>query len=360
MKKPKRLEPGDKIAIVSLSSGMLGEAACAHNLEIGLKRLEAFGITPVIMPYALKGLDFVAQHPEARADDLKAAFADPTINAIICAIGGDDTYRLLPYLMEDEAFKQTVKQYPKIFTGFSDTTINHLMFYQLGLTTYYGPSFITDVGEIANHMLPYTEQFFLNYFEKKAEISTIEPSPVWYEERTDFSRQAIGNPRVSHTEAHGFELLQGAPIFEGRLLGGCLESLYDILTTNRYPDEKAVCAKYQLFPSLEKWTNKLLFIETCEEKPTPETFEQELLTLKAYGLFDVVAGVLVGKPQDEAYYESYKSVLLQTIDTPDLPVLYNVNFGHALPRCTLPYGLSVKVNAEEQCIVFQESLFAEA
>ena len=36
-----------------------------------------------------------------RAKDLKDAFLDDSIAGIICAIGGDDTYRLLPYLMED-------------------------------------------------------------------------------------------------------------------------------------------------------------------------------------------------------------------------------------------------------------------
>ena len=66
---------------------------------------------------------------------------------------GDDTYRLLPYLMEDEEFIEAVEKHPKLFTGFSDTTVNHLMFYKLGLSTYYGPNFICDLGEIANEML---------------------------------------------------------------------------------------------------------------------------------------------------------------------------------------------------------------
>lgn len=34
MTKPEMLKPGDKIAIVSLSSGMLGETFCRHNIEI--------------------------------------------------------------------------------------------------------------------------------------------------------------------------------------------------------------------------------------------------------------------------------------------------------------------------------------
>ena len=53
---PSRLEKGDKIAIVSLSLGILGEKDCRHELEIGLKRLEDFGLVPVVMPNSLKGV----------------------------------------------------------------------------------------------------------------------------------------------------------------------------------------------------------------------------------------------------------------------------------------------------------------
>ena len=56
--KPEKLKQGDKVAIVSLSSGMLGEDFCSHNIEIGLRRLKMFGLEPVFMPNALKGIDY--------------------------------------------------------------------------------------------------------------------------------------------------------------------------------------------------------------------------------------------------------------------------------------------------------------
>ncbi|MHC5217687.1 S66 family peptidase [Enterococcus sp. LJL128] len=358
MNKPKRLKKGDKIAIVSLSSGLLGEEGTSHNVSIGKERLESLGLIPVFMPNALKGIDYLKNHPEARAEDLKAAFLDPAIKGIICAIGGDDTYRLLPFLMEDEAFIQTVKDQPKIFTGFSDTTINHLMFYQLGLTTYYGPAFITDLADIAVDMLPYTKKYFLNFLDSQSEIQEISSSDIWYEERTDFSREAIGQDRVAHTETKGFELLQGSSVFEGPLLGGCIESLSDILTANRYPDEQKICEHYRLFPALEKWRGSILFIETSEEQPTPKVFREILQLLKEKRIFEVVNGIIVGKPQDEKYYEEYKEELLQVIDNKNLPILYNINFGHATPRCVLPYGVVCEVNADESILRFKESMFS--
>lgn len=154
----------------------------------------------------------------------------------------------------------------------------------------------------------------------------------------------------THKEEHGFELLQGKERFEGRLLGGCLDSFYDILTTTRYEDEKAVCEKYGLFPDAEEWKDKIIFIETSEEKPVPQLFEKEVAMLKDKGVFDVVNGVLVGKPQDEIYYDEYKEILVRVIDDPELPVVYNVNFGHAAPRCTLPYGIMAKVDMQKKKI----------
>lgn len=92
------------------------------------------------------------------------------------------------------------------------------------------------------------------------------------------------------------------------------------------------------------------FIETCEEKPVPEQFEKEIAILKEKGVFDVVSGVLVGKPQDEAYYDEYKNILVKVVNNPDLPIVYNVNFGHATPRCTLQYGAVARVDMKRKII----------
>ena len=137
-------------------------------------------------------------------------------------------------------------------------------------------------------------------------------------------------------------------------MGGCLESLYDILTTTRYEDEKDVCEKYGLFPTKEEWLGKILFIETSEEKPTPELFEKEITMLKNRGVFDSVNGVLVGKPQDETFYQEYKDILIKVIDNDKLPIVYNVNFGHATPRCALQYGVVAKEDMKQKKIYFEK------
>ena len=61
--------------------------------------------------------------------------------------------------MEDEEFIRAVKNNPKIFMGYSDTTNNHLMLNKLGLSTFYGPCFLTDIAELDKEMLPYTKNY---------------------------------------------------------------------------------------------------------------------------------------------------------------------------------------------------------
>lgn len=357
MIKPNRLKRDDKVAIVSLSSGVLGEAFAAHELELGERRLRELGLDFEYMPNSRKGIEYVKNHPEARAADLKQAFQDQSIKGIICAIGGDDTYMTLPWLLDDQEFITAVKHNPKIFMGFSDTTNNHLMFYKLGLQTYYGPSFLTDFAEFADDMLPYTWEWVHELLEPSA-AKEITSSPIWYEERSSFSAEEVGTDRPSHNETHGVEILRGSGTVEGKLIGGCIESLYECLAGGRYPGQAEICQKYKLFPSSEEFKGKILFAETSEEKPEPDKLGKMLQTLEYAGVFSSIKAVLIGKPQDEKFYDEYKKMWLSLTEKYGLPIVYNLNFGHATPRCILPYGGKVKIDLDHTRVFLQEPLFA--
>lgn len=339
-----------KIGIVSLSSGVLGEDFVLHEVKIGIERLKKYGIEVEFLPNSKKGIEFIKNNPKERAEDLIKAFKDDSIDMILCAIGGDDTYRLLPFLFENNELEKAVKQ--KIFLGFSDTTINHLMLNKVGIKTFYGQAFLSDVCELSNEMLPYSKHFFEELI-NTGKIKEIYPSDVWYNEREDFSEKAIG---ISMEEHHngGFELLRGDSKFEGKILGGCLDSIFNIFDTPRYEDTVYLCKKYNLFPSLNEWENKILLLETSEEKPKPELFRKMILKLQEYGIFDVISGLIIGKPQNEEYYEEYKQILLDEIKNQDLSIVYNINVGHSTPRCIIPFGVDAKVDVEKQIIEFKE------
>lgn len=336
------------LAIVSLSSGIIGEPNIQFEVEIGLARLKELGLNVKFMPHALMGLEYLKDHPEKRAEDLLAAFRDPDIDMILCAIGGDDTYRLLPYLFDHNELADAVTN--KVFLGFSDTTINHFMLHKVGLNTFYGQAFLPDICEIGPEIHPYTLKYFTELI-TTGRIHEITPSDIWYEERSSYALDQVGTQTTSHIN-QGFELLQGSSIFAGKILGGCIDSIYDFFNGDRYADMPDLCQKYQLFPNALEWKDRILLLESSEEKASPEKYRQALEYLKETGIFDVVSGVLVGKPMDDIYAVEYKQLLVEVIDKPELPIVFNVNIGHAMPRCIIPFGVNAIVDTEKQIIRF--------
>jgi muramoyltetrapeptide carboxypeptidase LdcA involved in peptidoglycan recycling len=340
MEKPKHLSQGDHVAVISLSRGLLGEACVSAQQKLGMERLRNMGLIPSFTTNACKGLSYLDHHPEARADDLKEAFQDNSIKAVICAIGGNDTYRTLPFLMDDKVFQENVRNHPKIFIGFSDTTVNHLMFFRLGMESFYGPNYLTDLSELSKKMLPYTEASFLSLFQKRP--GPIESSPVWYEERPDYSERALGTERKEHKETKGYELIAGTLPVTGKLYGGCLESLAGL---SRHDD-------FHLILKDAEWDGKIAFFETSEEMPSPSVVEEELKEIGKSGVFTHARGVIVGKPMDEKWYEEYKAIWKR--HAKEIPVLFNVNFGHACPRTILAYGTQVTVT--KNAITYDEDI----
>src|SRR5580704_14725898 len=148
MIKPRALRPGDKVAAISLSRGWPSVYPRAY--QDGKRQLqEAFGVEVVESRYALKEIPWLAAHPEARAADLMEVLRDPSIRGIISSIGGDDSIRMLPFLD-----LSVIRENPKIFLGYSDSTITHLAFLKAGVTSFYGPSIMAGFDENGG-LLPY-------------------------------------------------------------------------------------------------------------------------------------------------------------------------------------------------------------
>ena len=339
MIKPKKLKKGDTVAIVSLSSGTAGDELFKHRYEQGKKRLEEeFGLKTITMPNALKGSEYLSNHPEARAKDFMDALKDKNIKGIICNIGGVDTIRLLPYIDFN-----VIKNNPKIFMGYSDSTVNHFMMYKAGITSYYGPSVMCEFAENYS-MHDYTKKYINEVLFDNKENIVINSSPKWTSEFLDWCNADYDNQkRKMIKEKHGFEILQGSGSFEGELLGGCFDVFPMFIGTD-------------IWPSKDEWKNKILFLETSEDEVPPDYIEYYLRNLIAQGIIDEINGIIVGKPQNETYYEEYKEVYKTLIgkeaNKPDLPILYNVNFGHTAPMCILPFGQRVKVDLNNKEIIF--------
>lgn len=343
MIKPKHLKSGDKVAIVSLSAGTLGEPWAIHKLHIARERLENdLGLQVVVMPNALKGIEYLDEHPEARASDLMDAFRDKEIKAIFNAIGGDDSIRLLPYIDLD-----VIRDNPKIFTGFSDTTSNHLMMYKAGLVSYYGASIMTNFAEYVK-INDYTLQMIRDTLFDPKPMLEIPSAPYWYDDEDEkiwWKQENINTLRQYHPEEIGYEIVQGSGIVEGELLGGCIDVFIQLTGT-------------PVWPTIDQWQGKIMFLETSEEDMSCDYLTWILRNLLAQGIFDAIKGILVGKPARRSKYEAYKDVYKKVVGKeagrPEIPILYNVNFGHAEPIGIIPYGLKCRLDADNRTLTLLE------
>src|SRR5215216_3522143 len=168
MIKPKKLQPGDTVAAISLSWG--GPGMFPHRYESGKKQLQnEFDLNVVEMPHTFRDAEWLHENLQARADDLMQAFADPTIKAIISAIGGDDSIRLFPYLDLN-----IIRENPKIYMGYSDATTTHMACFKAGLTSFYGPMIMSEFAENCG-IFPYVTEAVRGTLFSSAPVGTIDP-----------------------------------------------------------------------------------------------------------------------------------------------------------------------------------------
>ena len=208
MLKPRKLNPGDKVATVSPSWG--GPAVFPQRYQIGVQQLQKeFDLQVVEMPNTLKPADWLARNPKARADDLIQAFADPSIKGILATIGGSDSLRLLPHIDFD-----VIRNNPKIFMGYSDTTISHLMCYKAGLVSFFGPSIMAEFAENGG-IFPYITQSFRQTIFSSNIIGEIKPSTDWTVEHLDWGNSENQNIKRKLTPSAGWKFLQGSGVHHG-------------------------------------------------------------------------------------------------------------------------------------------------
>ncbi|MEG2085250.1 MAG: LD-carboxypeptidase [Clostridia bacterium] len=337
--KPKKLNRGDKVAVVSLSSGIAGDEETIWRYYVGKERLERiFGLKVVEMPHTLSGDDYIYNHPKKRAEDLMKAFSDKSIKAIFTCLGGVESIRMLPYIDFD-----IIKNNPKIFLGYSDTTTTNFICYKAGVSSFYGASVLSDFAE--NVQVPqYTIDQLNDVLFCNEAIGEILPPDEWICGHLDWNEDNKYTQR-EYTENDEYELLQGNGVVKGRLIGGCLEVL-DMLNGT------------EIFPNDEDFNRAILFLETSDDHPTPVTVECFLRNFAARGILARLSGILFGKPSDEIFYDEYKEVIYKVLNEYNLgglPVLYNLSFGHTEPKMCLPYGAMAEINCEEVTFNILES-----
>ncbi|ASZ12554.1 LD-carboxypeptidase [Chitinophaga pendula] len=336
---PKGLHEGDKVATISMSWGGAGELP--HRYRKGKERLnQVFNLEVSETKHALQSAKWLYNNPEARANDLMDAFSDPSIKAIISNIGGDDSVRILKYIDLN-----VIKDNPKIFLGFSDSTVTHFICLKAGLGSFYGTSLL--VGFAENHAM---HEYQINDIRRtlfsSSIIGQIHPNEEgWTTEFLDWFDISLQNIGRTLTPATGWNFLRGNTIVQGRLIGGCFEVLEMLKGTDYWPD-------------LEVWKDSILFFETSEDKPKPEYIRWWLRNYASRGILKNAKGIIFGRPYDNLYTEEYESEFLKVLDEEelyDLPVITRMDFGHTCPTFTIPYGRLAEINCIDKTFSILES-----
>ena len=334
--KPRKLEPGDKVAAISTSWG--GPGTFPYRYEVGKQQLqEEFGVTVVETRHALRPPEWLERNPRARADDLMEAFGDPSIRAIISTIGGEDSIRLLPYLDPE-----LMRSNPKIVMGYSDTTVTLLACLAAGLVSFYGPAIMSGFAENCG-LFPYMVDSVRRTLFSSAPIGVIEPNREgWTVEFLDWAEPENQSRKRKLSGSEGWNYLQGVGTKRGHLIGGCVEVLDWLRGTD-------------VWPSLEEWQDAILFLETSEGAPSPTEVLRILRAFVALGVLRRLSGILFGRPGGQVPPErfgEYDEILLQVVadeeGLTELPIITGMDFGHTDPMFVLPYGVEAEINCEQQ------------
>ncbi|MXV73943.1 LD-carboxypeptidase [Candidatus Poribacteria bacterium] len=341
--KPKILRPGSRIAAISLSWG--GPGTVQYRYEIGKQQFEEeFDVTVVETAHALRDADWLAKNPEARADDLMAAFADETIDGIISTIGGEDSIRTLPHLDLD-----LIRKNPKVFMGFSDTTISHAACFKAGIVSFYGPSFMAGFAENGG-MFPYMVDSVRRALFSAEPIGVIEPNRTeWTVEYLPWETPENQSIRRKLNPCEGWRFHQTDGSVEGQLFGGCV----DVLDWLRGTDYFSAAGDLQ---------GAVLFLETSEEGLPPSFLTRFVRCLAAMDILEGLNGILLGRPGggvDPDTFAEYDDALCKTIREEyglnDMPIVTNMDFGHTDPMFVIPIGMTVRIDSAKQEIAIDEA-----
>ena len=260
---------------------------------------------------------WAAARPTEVAREVNDLFIDPEIRAIWGLTGGRFALSYLDALDYD-----AIAANPKPIIGMSDIGAVNLAIHSMtGLVTFHADPLVFGVSE-------------------------------WHElSEADHARQADAYRRVlTSTEPIG--RLPALSAWEtwrpgraaGPLLGAMLHRFIRVQAT-----------PFALAP--DRFDGAILFLEDYN-LPSINVWH-DLQVLRQHGVFDRIAGLLVGPTEGvsilEGTTQTLREVVLDVVGDRDIPIIGNVNNGHAGPNIPLPLGVRAAMNADELTLELVEA-----
>jgi muramoyltetrapeptide carboxypeptidase len=319
--RPKRLQPGDTVAIAALSGPALPERR--QQLEAGVAELEGMGFRVRRSELVESGRHHFwrAAPSDVLAAELNVLLRDPEVRAIIAFTGGNATSSYL-----DRIDYEAVRRDPKPLLGYSDITALHLALHsQTGLVGFHADILGAGLGGSWQDAAPARRTALRDLYRGLL--------------TGDLAGAALPADNAWETWRPGQAT--------GRLVGGLLDRLINVQAS-----------PYALDPAT--WDGALFFWEDVGRN-LGHVWNQ-LHVLRMQGVFDRVGAMVVGIPLDvelpaEAPFGpvTVKDVVLDVLGDYDFPILGRVDFGHTGPNLPMPIGTLAEVDATARTLRLLES-----
>ena len=313
------LNKGDKVGIFSPSSPIT--AMSPKRFNRAKQYLENKGLCIIEGSRTGKQDFYRSGSIIERVEELNRLIKDPEVKYIMSTIGGLNSNSLLPYIDYD-AFKKN----PKIIIGYSDVTAILLGIYaQTGITTFYGPALVASFGEFP----PFVDEtflYFMDIFNKELRLPYLYKEPkYWTDEMIKWEEQKDSKILIKNNL---ITLKEGKVI--GRVIGGNLSTIMGIWGSPYMPEIK---------------NGDILFIE--DSLKTAGIAERNFSFLKVNGVFDKVAGVIIGKHEqfdDQNTGRKYYEIFQEVVGELNIPTLAEFDCSHTHPMFTLPIGAQIELD----------------
>ena len=292
---PKTLKKGDTVGLVAPASPIPKEQIIKCK-EI----VESLGYKVVIGKSADKSfLGYLSGDDELRAADINEMFERKDVDGIFCLRGGYGSCRIV-----DKLDLEIIRSNPKVFVGYSDITILHLVFNQMcNMVTFHGPMVSSNM---ISQFDDYTRKSLIDTLQMDKKLEFISPEGKKIE-----------------TLNKGFG--------RGLLIGGNLCLLATSIGT-----------PYEL-----ETEGKILFLEEFNE--TSYKVDRLFQQLKQSGKLKGVKGIILGAFEkcgpghegDASIIEIFNDIIKPL----NIPTVYDVKVGHGFPTGTLPLGATCELDA---------------
>lgn len=264
-----------------------------------------------------------------RADEFNTMMQNEQIDIVIPPWGGELLIEILEHVDFDNI-------QPKWILGYSDISLLLLVVtLRTGIATAHGPGLLDLRGERPDT----TTAMWESVLSTKVGDSIIQCSSDKYQK--EWPTEAISSPQLYNLteETHWLTTSKNNVKLQGRLLGGCIDVIRHVIGTS-YGDVEGYRRKYIDGEPI------LWYLENCELNTAD--VRRSLVQMKLAGWFDHCSGIMFGRSEANRPVNNYviEDVYNELADELQLPIVYDIDFGHVPPQVTLINGAYAEIEVD--------------